>query len=178
MAEISTIARPYAQAIFDLAKDQKKLNDWSEMLKLLSGVVENDSIKSVIQDSKILESDKEKLLFNICQKKISGECENLIKLLIENKRLLVLPFISDAFESLKANEENSVSAKIIVATKITKKETDEIVKNLEKKLNKKIEASVEIDESILGGSVITVGDTVIDASVKGQLQSLAFSMKA
>jgi F-type H+-transporting ATPase subunit delta len=102
----------------------------------------------------------------------------LIKLLIENKRLLVLPFISDAFESLKANEENSVSAKFIVATKITKKETDEIVKNLEKKLNKKIDASVEIDESILGGSVITVGDTVIDASVKGQLQSLAFSMKA
>ena len=82
MAEISTIARPYAHAIFDLAKDQKKLNDWSEMLKLLSGVVENDSIKSVIQDSKILESDKEKLLFNICQKKISSECENLIKLLI------------------------------------------------------------------------------------------------
>jgi len=79
---------------------------------------------------------------------------------------------------LKANEENSVSAKIIVATKITNKETDEIVKNLEKKLNKKIDASVEIDESILGGSVITVGDTVIDASVKGQLQSLAFSMKA
>ena len=71
-----------------------------------------------------------------------------------------------------------MTANIVVATKITKKETDEIIKNLEKKLNKKIEATVEIDQSILGGSVITVGDTVIDASVKGQLESLAFSMKA
>jgi F-type H+-transporting ATPase subunit delta len=178
MAEISTIARPYAQAVFDLAKEQKQLQAWSETLGLLSQVVDDEAVKSVINDSKVLDTDREKLILDICKKNISKEGENFIKLLIENKRLLILPFISDAFESLKANEENSVSAKIIVATKITKKETDEIVKNLEKKLNKKIEASVEIDESILGGSVITVGDTVIDASVKGQLQSLAFSMKA
>ena len=178
MAEISTIARPYAQAVFDLAKEQKQLQAWSETLSLLSQVVDDDAVKSVINDSKTLDTDKEKLLLDICKKNINKEGENFIKLLIENKRLLILPFISAAFENLKANEEGSVTANIVVATKITKKETDEIIKNLEKKLNKKIEATVEIDQSILGGSVITVGDTVIDASVKGQLESLAFSMKA
>ena len=178
MAEISTIARPYAQAVFDLAKEQKQLQAWSETLSLLSQVVDDEAVKSVINDSKTLDTDKEKLLLDICKKNINKEGENFIKLLIENKRLLILPFISAAFENLKANEEGSVTANIVVATKITKKETDEIIKNLEKKLNKKIEATVEIDQSILGGSVITVGDTVIDASVKGQLESLAFSMKA
>lgn len=178
MAEISTIARPYAQAVFDLAKEQKKLKAWSETLSLLSQVVEDDAVKSVINDSKVQDTDREKLILDICKKNISKEGENFIKLLIENKRLLILPFISETFENLKANEEGSVTANIVVATKITKKETDEIIKNLEKKLNKKIEATVEIDQSILGGSLITVGDTVIDASVKGQLESLAFSMKA
>lgn len=178
MAEISTIARPYAQAVFDLAKEQKQLQAWSETLSLLSQVVDDEAVKSVINDSKLLDTDKEKLILDICKKNINKEGENFVKLLIENKRLLILPFISKAFENLKANEEGSVTANIVVATKITKKETDEIIKNLEKKLNKKIEATVEIDQSILGGSVITVGDTVIDASVKGQLESLAFSMKA
>jgi len=178
MAEISTIARPYAQAVFDLAKEQSQLQAWSDTLSLLSHVVEDEAVKSVINDSKLLDTDKEKLILDICKKNINKEGENFVKLLIENKRLLILPFISETFENLKANEEGSVTANIVVATKITKKETDEIIKNLEKKLNKKIEATVEIDQSILGGSVITVGDTVIDASVKGQLESLAFSMKA
>jgi len=178
MAEISTIARPYAQAVFDLAKEQSQLQVWSDTLSLLSHVVEDEAVKSVINDSKLLDTDKEKLILDICKKNINKEGENFVKLLIENKRLLILPFISETFENLKANEEGSVTANILVATKITKKETDEIIKNLEKKLNKKIEATVEIDQSILGGSVITVGDTVIDASVKGQLESLAFSMKA
>jgi len=178
MAEISTIARPYAQAVFDLAKEQSQLQAWSDTLSLLSHVVEDEAVKSVINDSKLLDTDKEKLILDICKKNINKEGENFVKLLIENKRLLILPFISETFENLKANEEGSVTANILVATKITKKETDEIIKNLEKKLNKKIEATVEIDQSILGGSVITVGDTVIDASVKGQLESLAFSMKA
>ena len=178
MAEISTIARPYAQAVFDLAKEQSQLQAWSDTLSLLSHVVEDEAVKSVINDSKLLDTDKEKLILDICKKNINKEGENFVKLLIENKRLLILPFISEAFENLNANEEGSVTANIVVATKITKKETDEIIKNLEKKLNKKIEATVEIDQSILGGSVITVGDAVMDASVKGQLESLAFSMKA
>ena len=178
MAEISTIARPYAQAVFDLAKEKKQLDSWSVTLNLLSKVVEDESVKSVIQDSKILESDKEKLILDICGKNLSKEGINFTMLLVENKRLLILPFISEAFESLKADEEGSIAAKIIVATKISKKETSNIVDNLETRLNKKIEATVEIDESILGGSIITVGDTVIDASVKAQLESLAFKMKA
>ena len=178
MAEISTIARPYAQAIFDLAKEQKNLGDWSGMLQLLAQLVEDENAKTSLQDAKINDSEKEKMILAVCKGQLSKEGENFVKLLIENKRLPVLPFIREAFETLKADEEGVLDANIVVAAKISKKETDEIVKKLEKKFSKKIEATIEINEEIIGGSLITVGDTVIDASVKGQLESLAFSMKA
>lgn len=178
MAEISTIARPYAQAIFDLAKEQKRLNDWSGILKLLAQLVEDEHVKTIVQDAKINDSEKEAMILKICKGNLSAEGENLVKLLVENKRLLVIPFISESFETFKADEEGTLVANIVVAAKISKEETNEIVKKLEKKFSKKIEANIEIDKEILGGSVITVGDTVIDASVKGQLESLAFSMKA
>ena len=73
MAEISTIARPYAQAVFDLAKEQKQLQAWSETLSLLSQVVDDEAVKSVINDSKTLDTDKEKLLLDICKKNINKE---------------------------------------------------------------------------------------------------------
>jgi len=68
MAEISTIARPYAQAVFDLAKEQKQLQAWSETLGLLSQVVDDEAVKSVINDSKVLDTDREKLILDICKK--------------------------------------------------------------------------------------------------------------
>jgi len=117
MAEISTIARPYAQAIFDLAKEKNQLNEWSATVGLLAKIVEDEQVKAIIQDTKVDVSDKEKFILDVCKGKITNEGENFIKLLIENKRLLVLPFISDSFEELKANEEGTVAATIVVATK-------------------------------------------------------------
>ena len=87
MAEISTIARPYATAIFNLAKENKSLSNWSNMLSLLSNVVSDSQIKDFIADSKVLDSDREKVILKICKDKIDKSVENLIKLLIENKRL-------------------------------------------------------------------------------------------
>ncbi len=105
MAEISTIARPYATAIFSLAKENKSLSDWSNMLSLLSNVVSDSQIKDFIADSKVLDSDREKVILKICKDKIDKSVENLIKLLIENKRLLVLPEIASFFEELKDADE-------------------------------------------------------------------------
>ena len=84
MAEISTIARPYATAIFNLAKENKSLSNWSNMLSLLSNVISDDQIKDFIADSKVLDSDREKVILKICKDKIDKSVENLIKLLIEN----------------------------------------------------------------------------------------------
>jgi len=98
--------------------------------------------------------------------------------LIEYKRLNVLPEISQLFETLKATDEGTLDAEIIVASKPTDKEVDTLVKSLEKKFNKKIDAKVTIDEAIIGGTKVIVGDTVIDASVREQLQNLAYALKS
>jgi len=178
MAEISTIARPYAVAVFNLAKEKKALKEWSEMLGFLAQVSQDERMHTFINDSKVSDADREKALIKIAAKRLNAYGENLIKLLIEYKRLNVLPEISQAFEALKATDEGTLEAEIIVASKPTDKEIDILVKSLEKKFNKKIDAKVTIDEAIIGGIKVIVGDTVIDASVREQLQNLAYALKA
>lgn len=178
MAEISTIARPYALAAFNLAKEKKALKEWSEMLGFLAQVSQDERMHTFINDSKVSDEDREKALIKIAAKRLNAYGENLIKLLIEYKRLNLLPEISQAFEALKAMDEGTLEAEIIVASKPTDKEIDTLVKSLEKKFNKKIDAKVTIDEAIIGGIKVIVGDTVIDASVREQLQNLAYALKA
>lgn len=178
MAEISTIARPYAVAIFNLAKEENALSEWSDMLSLMSGIIENDDINSFIIDSKVLDTDREKLILNICGDKINASGQNLIKLLVEYKRLSILSEIALLFEELKAKDEGVIEAEIIMANQPDKKMVENLLKSLEKRFNKKIEGKVVIDKSIVGGTKIIVGDTVIDASVRGQLDNLAYTLKA
>ena len=99
-------------------------------------------------------------------------------MLVENKRLLILPEISLFFEELKAEAEGTIEAEIIMAEKPNQKTVDDLLKSLEKKFNKKIEGKVVIDKNIIGGTKIVVGDSVIDASVRAQLDNLAFTLKA
>ena len=178
MAEISTIARPYAVAIFNLAKEEKSLSDWSDMLSLISNIVENEDVNSFIHDSKVLDADKEKLILNICGDKIDSAGINLIKLLVEYKRLLILSEITLLFEELKDKDEGVIEAEIIMVDQPDKKMVENLLQSLEKRFNKKIEGKVVIDKSIIGGTKIIVGDTVIDASVRGQLDNLAYTLKA
>lgn len=178
MAEISTIARPYATAVFNFANENKNLSSWSDTLALLSGVIKDGSIQSIIEDSKVLDSERQDLILNVCKGKIDEYEINFVKLLVENKRLVILPEISQFFEELKAEAEGSIEAELIMAEQPSKKTVDELLKSLEKKFNKKIEGKVVIDKNIIGGTKIIVGDSVIDASVRAQLDNLAFTLKA
>ena len=178
MAEISTIARPYAVAIFNLAKEEKTLSVWSDMLSLMSGVVENADVNSFINDSKVLDTDREKILLDICGDKINTSGKMLIKLLVEYKRLSILSEITLLFEELKDKDEGVIEAEIIMVDQPDKKMVENLLQSLEKRFNKKIEGKVVIDKSIVGGTKIIVGDTVIDASVRGQLDNLAYTLKA
>jgi len=178
MAEISTIARPYATAVFNFANESKGLSNWSDTLVLLSAVIQDEHIKSIIEDSKVLDSEREDLILNVCKGKLDENGSNFVKLLVENKRLLILPEISLFFEELKAEVEGTIEAEIIMAEKPNQKTVDDLLKSLEKKFNKKIEGKVVIDKNIIGGTKIVVGDSVIDASVRAQLDNLAFTLKA
>ncbi|MDD2833812.1 MAG: F0F1 ATP synthase subunit delta [Methylotenera sp.] len=178
MAEISTIARPYAVAAYKLAREQKSLAKWSEMLGFAAAVANDAQIKAYILDPKVVSADLQAAFLKVCGDQLNEQGQNLVKVLVEYGRLSILPEISSAFETLKAQDEGTLEAEIIAASKISAADTKDLIKRLEARFGKKIEASVSVDPEIIGGIKIIVGDTVIDASVKGQLQNLAYTLTA
>jgi F-type H+-transporting ATPase subunit delta len=131
-----------------------------------------------ILNPKVLANELQDAFLNVCGKNLNEQGQNLIKVLVEYGRMSLLPAISSAFEELKAQDEGVLDAQIIAAAKISATQTKDLVKRLEAKFGKKVEATVSVDPEIIGGIKIIVGDTVIDASVKGQLQSLAYTLAA
>ena len=178
MAEISTIARPYAVAAYKLGKQQKALAKWSDMLGFATQIANDAQMHAYINDPKVVASDLQATFLKVCGDKLNENAQNLIKVLVEYGRLSILPAITTAFEELKAQDEGVLEAQIIAASKLSAAETKELVARLEAKFGKKIEATVSVDAEIIGGIKIIVGDTVIDASVKNQLQNLAYTLSA
>ncbi len=178
MAEAITIVRPYAVAAFRLAKEKKALTKWSEMLSFAAAVAADEQMKAFIDDPKVTAAELEKMFLTICDKKLDESGVNLIKLLGEYGRLALLPEVALAFEELKAEDEGVLEAEITAAAKPTDSAIKALVKRLEGKFGKKIEASVKVDPELIGGIKIVIGDTVIDASVRGQLQELAYTLKS
>lgn len=178
MAELSTIARPYAVAAYKLGKEQKALAKWSEMLGFATQVASDAKMQAYINDPNVVADDLQAAFLKVCGNKLNENAQNLIKVLVEYGRLSILPAINEAFEALKAQDEGTLQANIIAASKPSDKEVKDLVKRLEAKFSKKIEASVTVDAELIGGFKIIVGDTVIDSSVKGQLQNLAYTLAA
>jgi F-type H+-transporting ATPase subunit delta len=177
MAEAVTIARPYAVAVFRLAKEKNALAKWSEMLSLASAVVADVQMHALIEDPKLESADLERLFISICGDRLDVSGVNLIKLLVEYDRLALLPEIASIYEDLKAHDEGTLDAEITAAAKLDDKQVKTLVSQLQVKFGKKVEAHVKVDPEIIGGIKIVVGDTVIDASVRGRLQELAYTLK-
>ena len=177
MTESVTIARPYAVAVFRLAKERNALAKWSEMLGLASAVAANAQVQAFIEDPKNAASDLEHLFVSVCGDKLDASGVNLVKLLVEYDRLALLPEIASIYEELKAQDECVLDAEITAATKLEGKQVKTLVGQLEGRFGKKVEAHVKVDPEIIGGIKIVVGDTVIDASVRGRLQELAYTLK-
>jgi len=178
MAEISTIARPYAVAVYQLAKEKKALKKWSDMLAFTSALVNDAQMQAFIHDPKVTSAQLEESFLTVCDKNLDKHGQNLIKVLVEYGRVALLPAIAESFETLKAEDEGTLEAEIIAAKKPTVAKTKELVKRLEEKFGKKIDATVSEDPDMIGGFKIIVGDTVIDASVTNQLQNLAYTLSA
>lgn len=177
MAEAVTIARPYAVAVFRLAKEKNALAKWSEMLSLAAAVAADPQMRALIDNPKLASADVERLFLSVCGDKLDATATNLIKLLVEYGRLALLPEVAANYEALKAQDEGTLEAEITAAAKLSDAQVKKVVAQLQAKFGKKVEASVKVDPEIIGGIKIVVGDTVIDASVQGRLQELAYTLK-
>ena len=178
MAEAITIARPYAGAIFRLAKENNALVAWSDMLSFAAMVASDAQMKAYIDDPKVAAGDLESAFLAVCGNKLNVQGTNLVKLLAEYGRMSILPNVASAFEALRAEDEGVLEAEITAATELSDTEVKTLVDKLQARFGKKIEASVKVAPEIIGGIKIIVGDTVIDASVRGQLQDLAYTLKS
>jgi F-type H+-transporting ATPase subunit delta len=176
MAEVTTLARPYAQALFSLAKETQTLDEWSSTLGFFGRVVQDETFKSVVNAPDFKLSDIEGLLLSICSDQVSKEAGNFIQLLVRNGRLSVLEDVALQYEALKAQDENMVNAVIQSAFDLNDAQIDAIAEVLSKKLEKKISPSVTTNPSLLGGVTVHVGDRVWDASVRGRLQQMAVNL--
>lgn len=176
MAELVTIARPYAAACFEHARDKGALDAWSGMLDFLAAVYRDPSVQLVLQDPNLTRAGLERTLLAIGGDKLDGPGRNLVSLLVRNDRLEALPAIRDLFEQLKAEQENQVEARIESAFPLDDAQVRAVVQRLEARTKRKVRAQVEVTPELIGGVRVQIGDDVWDGSVRGQLENLAAAL--
>ena len=172
MAENVTIARPYAEAAFKLAKEKDTLSQWAKMLELLETILKEPHLAAYISDPKFSKEQVVGVLLGICGNKLDGMGRNFVQVLAHNDRLALLPEIRDLFEALKAEQEGVLEVKINSAFPMNKKQTGELVRRLKRRYQRKIITQVSVEPQLIGGIAIVVGDHVFDATVRGKLEAM------
>lgn len=176
MAEKITAARPYAQAVFELAQSQKELQRWSEMLALAVVVAGDDTLRKLVGHPRVHKDQLAELMLAACGDGLSPTGKNFIRLLVENSRLSLLPEIAALYEASRAEAEGVLKVQVTSAWPLSSAEEGKIAAALKARLQREIKLTATVDKSLLGGAVIRAGDRVIDGSVRGQLGKLAHAL--
>ena len=178
MSELSTIARPYAKAVFDLADQDKSYDKWSDVLSLLTNIVADDAMQSFVEDPFIDKSKLAELIKGVCADKVDEQAHNLVDTLIDNGRLNAVEDISARYEELRAQAESLVEAHVESALPLDDAQLGKLNASLEKHFGKKVKLDSSVNEDLMGGILIRAGDTVIDGSVRTKLEKLASTIRA
>jgi F-type H+-transporting ATPase subunit delta len=171
MAELSTLARPYAKAAFEIAQ-QQSLDKWSDMLQTLKTVVTDETMSTALSEPKLSAQDKADLLIEVAGKDYNDEGKNFIRLLAENQKLSIVSEVSEQFEAYKYEAEGSLQADVLTAMPIDDARQQKLVDALTKRFNKTVTLNIVQQEDLIGGAIIRAGDLVIDGSVTGRLAQL------
>jgi F-type H+-transporting ATPase subunit delta len=178
MAELATVARPYAEAAFELARDEQALPAWSEMLRLAATIVADARIAAALDNPRLDTGAKESLLLSIGGDRFNGEARNFIRVLVEAERVMLLPQIAAMFETLKNEAEATAKAMIESAFELSPSQVTELQQALERRFGKKIETTVTVNPDLIGGARVTVGDAVLDGSVQAKLAAMHAQLRA
>ncbi len=178
MAEPSTVARPYAEAAFRLADAAGALGKWSEMLGALALVAQDERVQRAVADPNLSDAQAAGIFITILSGSLTGEAENFVRVLAENRRINLLPEIREQFEALKNEREGVVEAEVESAFELTEAQVADLVQRLEKKTGRKVRTKVQINRDLIAGVRVVLGDKVIDASARAQLGALESALKA
>ena len=176
MAEYTTSARPYARAVYALATQTSSVDGWGEALALLAAVASDADMQALLDQPQLSKEQKGELMLKVVSDKLSQQQQNLVSLMAENGRLRALAEVAHQFEIYRAEAEGKVEAKVISAFALTSEQEQAITEMLKSKLGRDVSITTSTDESLIGGVIIKAGDTIIDGSMKSQLESLAISL--
>lgn len=176
MAETQTLARPYADAIFEVAQAKGQLAEWSDTLAALAAIVSNDDAAALMDNPAIADARLAEVIIEVAGSDLHDDGANLVRLLVENTRLSIAPEIAEQYEALKAEAENRLAVRITSAVALTDAQQQALGKALEARLARNVSLSFDQDDSVIGGAVIRAGDLVIDGSLRAQLERMRQSM--
>jgi F-type H+-transporting ATPase subunit delta len=177
MAESVTIARPYAQAVFRLAREEGALTEWSGRLDRLAAIAGDPEMERVIGIPEVSTRQLAELFISLSGEPENRELASFIEELAENRRFGILADICAVFEFLKNEDEGVKDAVIASAFPLDEKQLSALLKTLEAHFGSRLQGRVEVDPSLIGGVRVTVGDRVLDASVRGKLDAMAATLK-
>ena len=176
MAELATVARPYAEAIFKAALEKNALGAVAEGLAFVAATERDAQMRSALSNPRVTAQQKKDLLSAVAGERMDELLRNLLSILVDNHREVLVGSIHEQFEALKYEHEKVVRARITSAQPLTDAQRGEIVASLERRYGKKIEAELDVDPDLLGGARVQVGDQVINASVRDALAQMAAAL--
>ncbi|PRC90643.1 F0F1 ATP synthase subunit delta [Solimicrobium silvestre] len=176
MAEIATIARPYAEALFRVAKTN--LSAWAELVEEMSQAAQHADVKALVQNPKVPATMVADTFLSVLKSPVNQEAKNFINTLASNHRLLVLPEIAAQFHALKNAHEGAADAVISSAFALSDAQVSTLCATLEARFGRKLNPSVTVDAALIGGVRVVVGDEVLDTSVRAKLQKMQLALTA
>jgi F-type H+-transporting ATPase subunit delta len=176
MAEIATVARPYAEATFKTALERNLLGPVGEGLALVAAIARDEQMRSILSDPKVGAQQKKDLFHAIAGERSEPTVKNLLAVLVDNRRESLIAEVAAQFDELKRDHERVLRARITSAQPLSEAQRADIVGALERRYGKKIEAELDVDPELLGGARVQVGDQVIHASVRDALGQMAAAL--
>jgi len=175
MAEIATIARPYAEALFRVAQGGN-LQAWSDLVSEMAQVAAVPELTALAANPRVTDAQVAETFMSVLKSPLNDEAKNFINALIENGRLSALPEIGVQFQVLKNAQQGSADAEIVSAFAMTDAQVAELLASLQKKFGRKLNPTVTVDQSLIGGVRVVVGDEVLDTSVRAKLQQMQIAL--
>ena len=177
MAELATLARPYANAAFSLAKSENSLDTWSRMLSVLHATTQHELVGKLLDSPDLPANAKAFRLAEVCGDELDDRGKKFLQALADHDRLGLLEEIRSQFEDLRAEEEKSLDVMVTSAFPVTSEQEATLKTALSNKFSKEISIQTEVDNTLIGGVVIRAGDVVIDGSVRGRLAKLSETLQ-
>lgn len=178
MADVATIARPYARAAFDHARGANALPAWSDLLAKVGAALGDERVSQLIGNPHVRNAELVEFLLDVAGASGNAEARNFLRLLAENRRLDAVPAIAAQYEVLRSEVENTIDVTVTSALPLTAEQSAKLSAALAKRLQRTVRLHAEIDPSLIGGAIVRAGDFVVDGSLRGRVERLDTAMVA